>query len=345
MNMHIPFPLIIALALSFFISIIILAFSRLINAQDHHIGEKRAAHKTATPRLGGIAIILAIFAGLFMLELPVKWELILAISPIFIAGIMEDFHYPMHPYFRLCLGAISAGIFIYYTGIWLREINVPYVDPLLGYPAIGISFTIIAIITLINSINMIDGINGLASGKTLLMSVAIIALANHFAEPNIVILNAMIFSAVLGFFMLNYPTGRVFMGDAGAYSLGFLIAISLIILKSRHPQISGWAMLLIVFWPAMDMVHSIFRRLYKKTDATRPDMMHFHHVLMRRIEIYSKGRIPRSWSNPCATAIILPMAAIPISIGFFFHMSSFICAIAAAFFLCLYSLAYSLMLR
>ncbi|MBT6258188.1 MAG: undecaprenyl/decaprenyl-phosphate alpha-N-acetylglucosaminyl 1-phosphate transferase, partial [Alphaproteobacteria bacterium] len=251
----------------------------------------------------------------------------------------------IHPYMRLCLGAISAGICVYFTGTWLREINVPYFDMLLQYPVFGVAFTVFAILILINSINMIDGINGLASGKTLIMSAAIIGLSNHFAEPGIVILNMLIFSSVLGFFMLNYPTGRLFMGDAGAYALGFLIAISLIALKSRHPELSGWAVLLIVFWPAMDMVHSVFRRFYKNTDATRPDMMHFHHVLMRRIEIYSKGRIPRLWSNPIATAIILPMATIPVFTGLAFHTSSKICAIAAMFFLVLYSLIYARLVR
>ena len=343
--MHIPIPFFITLVLSFFISIIIVGISRLIHSQDHHVTKKRAAHKTATPRLGGLAIIIAIFAGLFMLEISVKWYLLIAITPIFMAGIMEDLNYPIHPYMRLCLGAISAGICVYFTGIWLREINVPYFDMLLQYPVFGVAFTVFAILILINSINMIDGINGLASGKTLIMSAAIVGLSNHFAEPGIVILNMLIFSSVLGFFMLNYPTGRLFMGDAGAYALGFLIAISLIALKSRHPELSGWAVLLIVFWPAMDMVHSVFRRFYKNTDATRPDMMHFHHVLMRRIEIYSKGRIPRLWSNPIATAIILPMATIPVFTGLAFHTSSKICAIAVIFFLVLYSLIYARLVR
>ncbi len=343
--MHIPIPFFITLGLSFFISIVIVGISRFIHSQDHHVTKKRAAHKIATPRLGGLAIIIAIFAGLFMLEIPVKWYLLIAIMPIFMAGIMEDLNYPIHPYMRLCLGAISAGICVYFTGTWLREINVPYFDMLLQYPVFGVAFTVFAILILINSINMIDGINGLASGKTLIMSAAIIGLSNHFAEPGIVILNMLIFSSVLGFFMLNYPTGRLFMGDAGAYALGFLIAISLIALKSRHPELSGWAVLLIVFWPAMDMVHSVFRRFYKNTDATRPDMMHFHHVLMRRIEIYSKGRIPRLWSNPIATAIILPMATIPVFTGLAFHTSSKICAIAAMSFLVLYSLIYARLVR
>jgi UDP-N-acetylmuramyl pentapeptide phosphotransferase/UDP-N-acetylglucosamine-1-phosphate transferase len=312
---------------------------------DYHIGEKRAAHQTATPRLGGVAIISAVFMGVFMLGIPVKWYLLFAIMPIFIAGLLEDIHRPINPYLRLFLGAISAGICLYLTGIWLNEINVPYFDALLKYPVIGITFTIIAILTLINSINMIDGINGLASGKTLIMTAAITALSHHFSEPNIAILNALIFLAVMGFFMLNYPTGRIFMGDAGAYSLGFLIAISLIRLKSKHPELSGWAILLIVYWPAMDMLHSIFRRLYKNIDATRADMMHFHHVLMRRIEIYSRGRVPRSWSNPLATAIILPMASIPVFVGFAYHTSSLICAMAVAIFMLTYSLIYSWLLR
>lgn len=96
-------------------------------------------------------------------------------------------------------------------------------------------------------------------------------------------------SASLSLFMLNYPQGRIFLGDAGAYTLGFLLAVSLITLHSKHIEISAWSILLLIFWPLADMGHSIFRRRLHGKRSDRPDKLHLHHVIMRSLVILSRG--------------------------------------------------------
>ena len=91
------------------------------------------------------------------------------------------------------------------------------------------------------------------------------------------------------------------MGDAGAYSLGFIIAWQLIILLSRNPELSAWSLLALVFWPVMDTLFSIFRRILKGKPTNRPDLLHFHQLVMRAIEKISKKEISRRISNPLAT--------------------------------------------
>ena len=115
--------------------------------------------------------------------------------------------------------------------------------------------------------------------------------------------------------MLNYPRGRIFLGDAGAYTLGFLLAVSLITLQSKHPEISAWSILLIIFWPFADLIHSVFRRWLRGRRSDRPDYLHLHHVIMRSIAIISGGRLSKQMANPIATSIILPIAALPVVLG------------------------------
>jgi len=89
--------------------------------------------------------------------------------------------------------------------------------------------------------------------------------------------------------MLNYLQGRIFLGDAGAYTLGFLLAVSLM----------------------------------KRSD--RPDKLHFHHVIMRSVVILSRGRISKEWASPIATAIILPMTGLPVTLGVVYNQSNEFC--------------------
>jgi UDP-GlcNAc:undecaprenyl-phosphate GlcNAc-1-phosphate transferase len=119
--------------------------------------------------------------------------------------------------------------------------------------------------------------------------------------------------------------GTYFLGDAGAYTLGFLLAVSLITLHSKHIEISVWSILLLIFWPLADMGHSIFRRRLHGKRSDRPDKLHFHHVIMRSLVILSRGCISQQWANLIATAIILPMMGLPVALGVVYNKNNEVC--------------------
>ena len=133
-------------------------------------------------------------------------------------------------------------------------------------------------------------LGGLGVGASILL---IVLLNDNVWHLEIALASFPIFSATLGLFMLNFPQGRIFLGDAGAYTLGFLLAVSFITLQSKNPEISAWAIMLIIFWPIVDMAHAILRRRLKHNRADRPDFLHFHHVVMRSLIIYSSGRLTK----------------------------------------------------
>ena len=331
----------LGLGLSFAIALMIAGVFKFFGLLDKNMYKKRAAHALPTSRLGGVAVCLAV---LFVILINIEtwhFDIALASLPIFITGLMEDLNRPLKPQLRLAVGALSAGIFIFFERHYISVVGIEWVNLVLSLTPIAIAFTIFSIVALINALNFIDGINGLASGKTLIAAFALMWLSNHYNEPNLTLLATAIFSASLGLFMVNYPQGRIFLGDAGAYTMGFLLAVSLITLKSKNPEISAWSIMLVIFWPIVDMGHSILRRWLKGRRSDRPDYMHLHHVVMRSIIIFADGRLSKVVANPLATAIILPLAALPVVLGVLYHQNNAICMILFVGFSVLFSLAHA----
>lgn len=309
----------ITLILSFIFAIGIAGFFKFFKFKDLNIYKKRAAHLQATSRLGGLAVCGAILFAVFLESNSWNLEILISVVPLFIAGLLEDIGRQLKPKLRLAIGVLSAALFIAFKGHIIQDVGVGWANLVLSVTPIAILFTVFCIVALVNALNFIDGVNGLASGKTLLSAFALMWLAIEFNEPNLILLGVSLFSASLGLFLVNYPQGRIFLGDAGAYALGFLLAVSLITIQSKHSEISAWSILLLIFWPISDMTHSILRRQLKRQRSDRPDYLHFHHVVMRSLVILSSGRIAKEWANPLATAIILPLAALPVVLGLIFR--------------------------
>jgi len=307
--------MIIACVLSYFFSIICILIFKNFKLLDKSFKRVQTAHINATPRLGGFGILISIitveliFGGIF------KFWFFICLFPIFVMGFLEDIHFETKPKIRLLVGSMSSLLAIYLSKYWLNNVDFPFFDYFLQISIFGIFFTVFASVGMINAINFIDGIHGFASAKIVIISIGIFLIASNVGEEKIAIAGALIAFASLGLFFASYPTGRIFLGDAGAYSIGFIIAWQLIILLSRNPELSAWSLLAIVFWPVMDTLFSIFRRVLKGKPTNRPDLLHFHQLIMRSIEIVSKKEISRRISNPLATAIILPLTFFPIIFG------------------------------
>ncbi len=307
--------------LSYLYSIVIIFIFRSIGGFDKSLNKLQTAHAHSTPRFGGLAILLGIisvellFGGYFRI-----WFL-WAILPIFLAGLLEDFYIETRPLIRLLVGSFSSIIAIYLSKMWISNVDFPLFDLFLENTFFGMAFTIFACVGMINAINLIDGIHGLAAAKTVLISIGIFLVASKVGEQGIAAMGMLVAAASLGLFFAGYPFGKIFMGDAGAYTLGFIIAWQMIILLTRNPELSAWSLLAIVFWPVMDTLFSIFRRISSGNSTNKPDLLHYHQLVMRFIEIISRKKISRSVSNPLATALIVPLSFFPIILGIKFCFS------------------------
>jgi UDP-N-acetylmuramyl pentapeptide phosphotransferase/UDP-N-acetylglucosamine-1-phosphate transferase len=264
--------------LSLFILILIIYFSHkhdlFIDDADH--GKPQNYHHVSTPRAGGIGILAGMF---FVLFLPLGFEFILPLTLAFISGIFEDFHNSLTPRLRLSLQIIAAlsaigltGSVVTYLGL---GISMPY--------WVGILFSTFAIVGMMNAVNIIDGFNGLASGIILLILLSFAS--TSYGQSNMEILTIVLIAAgsTFAFFILNFPKGRIFLGDGGAYLLGFIVAIIGIFLASKYESVSPWYILAIFIYPVWEVLFSIVRKLSMGLSPMQPDTYHFHMLVYRQI--------------------------------------------------------------
>ena len=270
------------------ILVIFLSHKYQLFIDDSNEKKPQNFHEKSTPRAGGLGILLGMS---LLLVLPLGLKFFLSIFLAFLSGIVEDFHNSLSPKFRLSL-QIAAAFF----AIWLTNSVVTYLGLGINMPYwMGVIFSVFAIVGMMNAMNMIDGFHGLASGVILLilLSFAIVS----YRQDNLEILSIVIISlgATLGFFILNFPKGKIFLGDGGAYLLGFIVAIIGIFLASKYESVSPWYVLAIFIYPVWEVVFSIIRRLVRGHSALGADANHLHTLIYKHI----------THNNPLTTLIIL----------------------------------------
>ena len=287
-------------------------------ARGHAGSAVQSAHKMPTPRIGGVAIGLALIASILfaptsMLDNYVPF--IVSLTPVFLAGLAEDFGYNVSPGKRLAAAAVSSVIAIALLGMWIDRTGIAYLDVIVSFAPVGIVLTVFATAGVCNAFNLIDGLNGLSAGTGVLVAAGIATIAYSGGDPNFAKLATLLIAALAGFLVFNFPLGRLFLGDAGAYSLGHILAWFAILLLDRISAASPWALLLVFFWPVADTLFAIARRKVKGRKFDQPDRLHFHQLVMRGLEIVWLGRGRRSISNPLATLVMMPFIAMPIVSG------------------------------
>ncbi len=319
--------------LSFFLSIVIIlssgyGFSRRAGLDEVAI---QSAHSGFVPRVGGLAIYISILALLPLLSIgfipltvvfdlkadELTW-LILSATPAFAIGLAEDLGYGMSPKIRLVSSAVSSLLVIMLFKVWLVKLGIPGFDALLIFTPFAIFFTIFATVGVVNSFNLIDGLNGLSSYVSISICISLSIIAFKVGNFQFTIFLVLLSAAVLGFFILNFPFGKIFLGDGGAYVLGHLLVWSAILLINRATEISPFAILLIFFWPVADTGLAIWRRWKSGNPADRPDRLHFHQLAMRFLEIRFFGRHRRHIVNPLSTLVLVPLISTPQVIAIFF---------------------------
>ena len=269
-------------------AIIVLSHKHELFMDDANHDKPQNYHTDSTPRAGGIGIILGMF---FILLFPLGLKFILPLTLAFASGIFEDFHNSLSPRRRLFLQILAA-----LSAIWLTDSVVTYLGLGISMPYwMGIIFSTFAIVGMMNAVNIIDGFNGLASGVILLILLSFAI--TSYEQNNIDIFYIVITTAgaTLAFFLLNFPKGKIFLGDGGAYMLGFIVAIIGIFLAAKYKSVSPWYVLAIFIYPVWEVIFSIIRKLSTGLSPMQPDSYHFHMLVYRQI----------THNNPLTTLFIL----------------------------------------
>ena len=291
----------------------------------------QSAHSGFVPRVGGLAIYISILVLIPLLSfgfipLSVVFDidaeqltlLILSAAPVFSIGLAEDLGYDMSPKARLIASGASSLVAILLFKVWLEGLGIPVADTLLAFAPFGILFTIFATVGVVNAFNLIDGLNGLASYVTVSVAIALSIIAFQAGNAQVSTFLVLVVASVLGFMVLNFPMGKIFLGDGGAYALGHMLVWSAIILIDSEAEISAFSIFLVFFWPVADTGLAIWRRWKLGNPTDRPDRLHFHQLAMRFLEIRFFGRSRREIVNPLATLILIPLISAPQVLGVLF---------------------------
>ncbi|WP_199766190.1 glycosyltransferase family 4 protein [Helicobacter salomonis] len=278
-----------AFLLSFCCALGVIFYSKHARLFVDNAHKPQGFHTQRTPRAGGLGIFLVFTWGGW----GSVWILLGAIL-IFISGFLEDMNRPLSPKWRLCLQSLGVGVVVIFTPLILRDFS-----PLLSLPFwIALPFSVFMLVGVINAMNIIDGFNGLAGG----LSVAVLGIL-YAIEPSPVLLALLL--GVLGFLVLNFPKGYIFLGDGGAYLLGLVCGASLMDLALRE-VVSVWFGLALMVYPVTEVLFSIARRKLQNQKATMPDALHLHTLLFKALSRRSTLLNPNALTGLVVVGLNLP---------------------------------------
>lgn len=251
-----------------------------------HPDQGRKQHKTPTPRLGGLPIYLTMMAGFALMALlkpmflGTWWPIILTNTLIFAIGFLDDLK-PLGARLKL-VGQIGVACILYALGVSIEDLSNPFHGGTpfdLGMASLPV--TILWLIAIPNIINLIDGMDGLATGFGIFLCMTL-AFVGHFnGMADVVLMSVVMSGALSGFLVYNYPPARIFLGDGGAYLIGFFIASSSLISSQKSSILAAVLVMIVALGvPILDTFLAILRRAVRGVPIFRADAEHIHHRLV-----------------------------------------------------------------
>ena len=274
--------LIVIFFASLFSTYLVIWLARLLRLGiDAVKGKRHCTHKCPVPRLGGVGIFVGFVAGYHLFGLQfISPRLMLCVALPFLLGLAEDFMQRLSANFRfLMMALISLTTLFLVSDLLVYSVGV-------DLPVyVAVPLTILAFTGLANAMNMIDGFNGLSAGISI-MAFAGLAVVSylHYQQGIFTTSLTMLFS-IAGFAVLNFPGGRVFLGDGGAYFIGFVLAfLSSLLVNRSVGTISPWFPVALMLYPITDTLFSIYRRrVLKGRKAFAADLLHMHSLVYKRV--------------------------------------------------------------
>ena len=290
--------LLAAFACSLFITLLVIHMTKTRGGRllDDDISGPQKFHALPVARVGGIGIFAGLLLGLVPLWAAAPQSALSAAGllacglPAFAGGLVEDLTKSVRPLHRLAATAVSALLAAWVLNALIVRTDIPGLDWLVANAAGATVLTVFAVAGIANSVNIIDGFNGLASMCVMIMLGALAYVAFQVGDTFIGTLALAGIGAVLGFFLWNFPAGLIFLGDGGAYFLGFFVAELSILLLVRNPTVSPLFPLLVCVYPVFETLFSIYRRRFlRSVPPSMPDGIHLHSLIYRRMMRWAVG--------------------------------------------------------
>jgi len=267
--------------------------------KDHDLTGPQKVHAQPVARVGGLSVFAAL-AGMVVLSWVAHWEaglsrhllLLLACGlPAFAAGLAEDLTKRVPPLPRLVAAAVSALLAVHFLDTAIRRTDIWGLEAIVAFELGAALLAMVAVAGMANAVNIIDGFNGLASMCVVMILLAVAYVAGETGDRLVLLLALIGAGATLGFFLWNYPHGLIFLGDGGAYFLGFYTAEVALLLLLRNPTVSPLFPLLAAVYPVFETVFTVYRRRIVRGRAIdMPDGVHLHSLVYRRLLRWAVGK-------------------------------------------------------
>ncbi len=273
---------------------------------------KQKIHEGEIPRVGGLLFLSSFFVTFIVIDMKYMTlilPLLFSSLIIFLFSFYEDLKQSLSPYFRLIILFIGSFVFVFFSK--LPNINVSILLLIKDYEILRILLFILSLMLLMNGFNFIDGLNGLSSFNFISIMSSILYIGHSYNDNFIVKLSTFIIIFAIFIFLLNFPYGKIFLGDSGSYIYALFSGALIIYLFERHSQLPTLLAMVILSYPITETLFSIFRKIYVKYSPLRPDVNHLHHLVFKKLQGNLKTR------NNIASIIMLPFCIMPFVLTYF----------------------------
>ena len=302
-------------------------------------------HDHPTPRIGGIAIATGLTAGWLSASADGRallGPMLLAGLPALLFGLAEDVSKRVGVLPRLLATMGSGALAWYLTGIAMQDTGLPPLDWLLQYGPFAVLFTAFAVGGVANAVNIIDGFNGLASGAVAIMLGALGFMGLRAGDSTFASVCFLAASCALGFAAVNWPMGKLFLGDGGAYLIGFVLAWLAVLLPMRSANVNAWATILVCAYPVIEVGFSVRRRRHREGHHPgEPDKLHLHHLIHRRLVRKMFPNLSNALQNGLTSPLCWFLASMPAIWAVIFFDNTLILALGFAFSVFVYAALYA----
>jgi UDP-N-acetylmuramyl pentapeptide phosphotransferase/UDP-N-acetylglucosamine-1-phosphate transferase len=301
-------------------------------------------HAEPVARIGGLSIFVGFSVALFLLEdqFDLLFKIWLSSLPVFAVGLYEDLSAKVSPLTRLLSAFLSIVIVFFWLNLGVNSLGVEWIDYVLSnYVIVSLLFTLLVVGGAVNSLNIIDGFNGLLGGYSILASLAIAYIAYTLGDEMVLQLSLILAASIFGFFVLNFPFGKIFLGDGGAYFVGFILAVLGLMLVNRNAELSNWFVLLIFIYPMYELLYSIYRRkIILKTDASQPDASHLHSLIFRKFIPCDRFKHNKVICNSMTSPFLWLLSLVGIVPAMIWYDNQTMLIISAFVFMFIYTIIY-----
>ena len=245
----------------------------------------RKWHDKPISRLGGLPIFLALSAGFLVLsirqpEFVGHWlPIIISNAVVFSVGFLDDLK-PLGARVKMA-GQIGAALILYSLGVSIDLVSNPFGEGSLDLGWWSLPITVLWLIAIPNIVNLIDGMDGLATGFGMFLCITLAAVGYYAFKTDVVLMATVMAGALAGFLIFNFPPAKIFLGDGGAYLIGFFIASVSLMSSNKGSIMAGLLVVVIALGvPILDTSFAILRRAIRGVPIFSADAEHIHHRLI-----------------------------------------------------------------